>query len=133
MDRPTVWAYEVGYLLTGSHFLLGLAYTLREGSWTFKDSIRFTQPGCETIGGTSGSPIISASSYEVIGVNNTTNESGARCTVDNPCEIDSMGNVTFEKGASYGQQLYQLYTCVNSSNGIDLNIPGCKLQKPATP
>ncbi|HYF58866.1 MAG TPA: TRAP transporter small permease subunit [Burkholderiaceae bacterium] len=28
---PTVWAYEVGYILTGSHFLLGLAYTLREG------------------------------------------------------------------------------------------------------
>lgn len=31
LDAPTVWAYEVGYLLTGSHFLLGLAYTLREG------------------------------------------------------------------------------------------------------
>ena len=29
LDRPTVWAYEVGYILTGSHFLLGLAYTLR--------------------------------------------------------------------------------------------------------
>ena len=28
---PTTWAYEVGYILTGSHFLLGLAYTLREG------------------------------------------------------------------------------------------------------
>jgi TRAP-type mannitol/chloroaromatic compound transport system permease small subunit len=31
MGAPTVWAYEVGYVLTGSHFLLGLAYTLREG------------------------------------------------------------------------------------------------------
>jgi len=28
---PTIWAYEVGYLLTGSHFLLGFAYTLRQG------------------------------------------------------------------------------------------------------
>jgi TRAP-type mannitol/chloroaromatic compound transport system permease small subunit len=26
---PTIWAYEVGYFLTGSHFLLGIAYTLR--------------------------------------------------------------------------------------------------------
>jgi TRAP-type mannitol/chloroaromatic compound transport system permease small subunit len=26
---PTIWAYEVGYILTGAHFLLGLAYTLR--------------------------------------------------------------------------------------------------------
>ncbi|TSA12201.1 MAG: TRAP transporter small permease subunit [Betaproteobacteria bacterium] len=31
MNAPTIWAYEVGYLLTGSHFLLGMAYTLREG------------------------------------------------------------------------------------------------------
>ncbi len=29
MDAPTIWAYEVGYILTGSHFLLGMAYTLR--------------------------------------------------------------------------------------------------------
>ncbi len=28
---PTVWAYEVGYILTGSHFLLGMAYTLQTG------------------------------------------------------------------------------------------------------
>lgn len=28
---PTIWAYEVGYTLTGSHFLLALAYTLRQG------------------------------------------------------------------------------------------------------
>jgi len=32
MGRPTIWAYEVGYLLTGSHFLLGMAYTLRDGA-----------------------------------------------------------------------------------------------------
>jgi TRAP-type mannitol/chloroaromatic compound transport system permease small subunit len=31
MGAPTIWAYEVGYILTGSHFLLGLAYTLRAG------------------------------------------------------------------------------------------------------
>ncbi len=28
---PTIWAYEVGYSLTGAHFLLALAYTLRQG------------------------------------------------------------------------------------------------------
>ena len=32
MQAPTVWAYEVGYILTGSHFLLAMAYTLREGA-----------------------------------------------------------------------------------------------------
>ena len=31
MQAPTVWAYEIGYILTGSHFLLGMAFTLRAG------------------------------------------------------------------------------------------------------
>ena len=30
-DAPTVWAYEIGYMLTGSHFLLAMAFALREG------------------------------------------------------------------------------------------------------
>ncbi len=30
-DSPTIWAYEVGYMLTGSHFLLAMAFALREG------------------------------------------------------------------------------------------------------
>jgi TRAP-type mannitol/chloroaromatic compound transport system permease small subunit len=30
MGAPTDWAYEVGYILTGAHFLLGLAYTLKQ-------------------------------------------------------------------------------------------------------
>lgn len=32
-EAPTVWAYEVGYVLTGSHFLLGMAYTLQKGQF----------------------------------------------------------------------------------------------------
>ena len=31
MGAPTVWAYEIGYMLTGSHFLLARAYTLQAG------------------------------------------------------------------------------------------------------
>src|SRR6266536_2984540 len=49
---------------------------LREGSWTWQSSIKYQQPGCETIGGTSGSPVVSTSTGEVIGVNNTGNEDG---------------------------------------------------------
>lgn len=106
---------------------------LREGGWSWQDSIRYTQPGCEVIGGTSGSPIVNVDTKEVIGINNTGNESGGRCTVNNPCEVDSMGNVTFEKGASYGQQLYQIYRCVDDMGRFNLNAAGCGLQKPATP
>ncbi|HEX6321097.1 MAG TPA: TRAP transporter small permease subunit [Burkholderiales bacterium] len=31
MGAPTLWAYEVGYMMMGTHFLIGLAYTLRQG------------------------------------------------------------------------------------------------------
>jgi TRAP-type mannitol/chloroaromatic compound transport system permease small subunit len=31
-SAPTIWAYEIGYTLTGSHFLLGMAYTLAVGA-----------------------------------------------------------------------------------------------------
>lgn len=27
--QPTIWAYEIGYILTGAHFLLAMAFTLR--------------------------------------------------------------------------------------------------------
>jgi TRAP-type mannitol/chloroaromatic compound transport system permease small subunit len=32
-NAPTIWAYEVGYMLTGTHFLLGMAYTLQQGQF----------------------------------------------------------------------------------------------------
>jgi TRAP-type mannitol/chloroaromatic compound transport system permease small subunit len=30
-NRPTIWAYDVTYMLYGSHFMLGAAYTLHRG------------------------------------------------------------------------------------------------------
>lgn len=100
---------------------------LREDVWTMTDSIRYSRPGCETIGGTSGSPITKAGTRIVIGINNTGNENGKKCTMNNPCEIDLNGNITFTKGVSYGQQTYQIYSCLNSSREIDLTVQGCLL------
>lgn len=102
-------------------------YKMKEADWTFRDSIRYSKPGCNTIGGTSGSPIINTNTYEVIGINNTGNENGGKCSMDNPCEIDEKGNVTVVKGASYGQQTYWVYSCLNANRQIDLNIKGCLL------
>ena len=31
LGEPTLWAFEIGYMVMGTHFLIGLAYTLREG------------------------------------------------------------------------------------------------------
>lgn len=30
LGEPTLWAFEVGYMVMGTHFLVGMAYTLRE-------------------------------------------------------------------------------------------------------
>lgn len=103
--------------------------TLKEDDWTMHESILYSRPGCFTKGGTSGSPIISVKTGEVIGVNNTGNESGQKCTMNNPCEIDENGKVTAEKGRAYGQQTHWLYGCLAGKNEIDLNLPGCKLAK----
>lgn len=100
---------------------------LKEASWVMKDSVRFSRPGCETIGGTSGSPILAAGSRTVVAINNTGNEDGDKCTMNNPCEVDGSGNITYQKGYSYGQQTYWVYSCLNSESEFDLETPGCTL------
>jgi V8-like Glu-specific endopeptidase len=102
-------------------------YQLKEGGWLNEDSIRYSRPGCEVYGGTSGSPIVAYGTRTVIGINNTGNESGQRCTENNPCEIDQRGNVSFVKGYSYGQQTYWVTTCLNPNLDLDLRVAGCML------
>ncbi|QDQ13410.1 S1 family peptidase [Streptomyces spectabilis] len=108
----------------------GFAYRLKEGQWTWKDSVRYTS-ACQTIGGTSGSPVIDDQTGKVVALNNTGNEDGQRCTDNNPCEVDENGKVTVRQGINYGQQTYTLVPCIGAGNKIDLNRPGCTLPKPA--
>ncbi|MEU2564337.1 serine protease [Streptomyces longispororuber] len=108
----------------------GFVYRLKEGRWTWKDSVRYTS-ACQTIGGTSGSPVIDDATGKVVAVNNTGNEDGQRCTDNNPCEVDESGRVTVRRGINYGQQTYTVVPCVGTGNKIDLSRPGCTLPKPA--
>ncbi|MFE9019956.1 serine protease [Streptomyces sp. NPDC007808] len=107
----------------------GFVYRLKEGDWTFKDSVRYTS-ACNTIGGTSGSPVIDQATNKVVAVNNTGNEDGQRCTVNNPCEVDESGNVTVRQGINYAQQSYQIPACFGVDNKLDLSASGCVLPKP---
>lgn len=117
--------WERGYSCNIDKFI----FQLGEAGWLFNDSIKYTQPGCDTIGGTSGSPIIEAGTRNVIGVNNTGNDAGEECTMNNPCEMDQAGNIVVDKGASYGQQTYIFYSCLSPDFQIDLSIQGCLLTK----
>ncbi|MFF1412919.1 serine protease [Streptomyces sp. NPDC058289] len=107
----------------------GFAYRLKEGEWTWKDSLRYTS-SCNTIGGTSGSPVIDTTTGKVVAVNNTGNEDGGSCTMNNPCEVSESGAVTVRQGINYAQQTYIIVPCVGPGNTIDLNRPGCTLPKP---
>lgn len=105
----------------------GFAYNLKEDKWLWEDAIRYSSTGCNTIGGTSGSPILEANTRKVIGVNNTGNEDGQKCTMNNPCEVDENGNVKYQKGQNYGQQTYWIYSCLNAQSEFDPTKPGCAL------
>ncbi|MEU0072144.1 serine protease [Streptomyces sp. NPDC006332] len=107
----------------------GFAYRLKEGEWTWKDSVRYTS-ACQTIGGTSGSPVIDNATGKVVAVNNTGNEDGGRCTDNNPCEVAADGTVTVRKGINYAQETYQIPACFGLDNKLDLSRSGCTLPKP---
>ncbi|ARF80913.1 hypothetical protein HS99_0007385 [Kitasatospora aureofaciens] len=108
----------------------GFVPTLREDQWTWHDSLRYSS-GCNTTHGTSGSPIIDSASGRIVGINNTGNDDGEMCTLNNPCEVAADGSTTATKGQSYGEETYWFTTCLNSSRAIDLTVPGCLLTKPA--
>ncbi|MEU5537253.1 trypsin-like peptidase domain-containing protein [Streptomyces sp. NPDC020362] len=107
----------------------GFVYRLQEGDWTWKDSLRYTS-ACNTIGGTSGSPVIDTTTGKVVAVNNTGNEDGERCTENNPCEVDENGNVTVRKGINYAEETYIIPACFTTGNKLNLDASGCTLPKP---
>ncbi|MET9293738.1 serine protease [Streptomyces sp. NPDC003077] len=107
----------------------GFVHRLKEGEWTWKDSVRYT-PACKTIGGTSGSPVIDHTTGKVTAINNTGNEDGGRCTVNNPCEVDENGTVTVRQGINYAQETYYITKCFGVGNKLDLYKDGCQLPKP---
>lgn len=104
----------------------GFVWKIREDQWTFTDSIRYTA-SCDTIGGTSGSPIIARGDRMVVAINNTSNESGQRCTLNNPCEVSEDGEVTVRRGVRYGQQTYQAYSCLSPDFTFDVTRSDCAL------
>ncbi|MFD7978752.1 trypsin-like serine peptidase [Streptomyces sp. NPDC059071] len=107
----------------------GFVNQLREGNYVWLDSVRYTS-GCNVTGGTSGSPVIDTSTGQVVAVNNTGNEKGESCTLNNPCEVDADGEVTVRKGTNYAQETYYIPVCFGPGSRLDLSRTGCGLPRP---
>lgn len=81
---------------------------------------------CTLISGMSGSPVLSLD-HQIVGIANTGNEDGEKCTLNNPCEVEDDGSVRVDKGRNYGQQTHLVYSCLNKLRQIDVSVPGCSL------
>jgi hypothetical protein len=103
---------------------------LREGGYEQENALRYTS-ACEPGHGTSGSPLIAPDGRTVVGLHNTSNDKGKRCTENNPCEVDAKGRVTVRKGAHYGQQVAAVPACLAPGSELDLSHPDCALTRPA--
>lgn len=105
--------------------LNGFVYRLLEYHWTWNKSLRYSDDGCHVIGGTSGSPVLDSNRVQ-IGINNTINEDGQRCTLNNPCEKNRKGDISVHQNRGYGQQTWFFYTCLSGTT-LDFTKKGCKL------
>lgn len=104
------------------------AHEVHEEGYVWQDSVRYSRPGCEVIGGTSGSPVVTADGTRtVVAINNTINEDGEQCSMNNPCEVDEKGGVSYHQGYGYAEQTYWIYSCLTADNQLDLSIAGCQL------
>ncbi|TKK78802.1 trypsin-like serine protease [Herbidospora galbida] len=101
---------------------------LREGAYQQDDAIRYAAgKDCAPAHGTSGSALLAPDGTTIVGIHNTHNEAGGRCTDDNPCEVGPGGTVTAVKGRSYGQQVYLIGACLTKGSRLDLSRKGCAL------
>lgn len=99
---------------------------LLESPWEWSDAYKLS--GCRADRqALSGSPLISASDNKIVGVFNTANDDGQRCTINNPCEAYSNGDTVVEKGGAYAQRVDQILTCLDSEGRFNVDNPSCLL------
>lgn len=73
------------------------------------------------------SPLVASDGETVVGIHKTHNDTGEKCTDDNPCEVGPDGTVTAVRGRSYGQQVSTLTACLAEGSKLDLSRDGCTL------
>lgn len=140
LPRPVTIAGRDGYPNPGDRLLMAYSSSrpqctveavvshLREAGYQQDGAVRYAPSDtCVSRPGYSGSVLLSRDGNTVMGINNTHNRDGERCTEGNPCEVGRDGTVKALKGASYGQQVHRIAACLTKGSQIDLRR--CALEK----
>lgn len=106
----------------------GYPHSLLEGRYRLSSPIRLEEMD-ELVDGSSGSPLVSETTGQVVGIYTTANEGGELCTSDNPCEIGKNGKKEAFLHQNYGQVISGLYSCLDENFQIKASLVGCKLVK----
>ncbi len=105
--------------------------TIQEAIYQWDKSIRHR---CSTIGGMSGSPMVSLKSNRVVAIVNTGVNDEAlpqpECSWNRPCEISNDGRVATFPDENYAQRVNTIPFCFDSKGMFNLNLPSCGLEKP---
>jgi hypothetical protein len=110
---------------------LGESVNLREHIYHWDKSIRHN---CSTVGGMSGSPVVSLNTNRVVAIVNTGVNDDAllqpECSVNRPCEISRDGRVTTVPQANYAQRVNHIPSCFDRKGIFNLDLLSCQLEKP---
>lgn len=102
--------------------------TLREDGYEQHDALRMKAgDDCETFPGFSGAALVAPDGETVVGINNSNNREGEKCTENGPCEVGAGGKIEVFTNQAYGQQVALLNDCITGGSGADLDAAGCDL------
>lgn len=109
----------------------GQSVNLNEDVYQWQNSVRHR---CSTIGGMSGSPMISRKTNRVVAIVNTgVNDDAIKepeCSWNRPCEVSNSGKKLTLPDENYAQRVDAIPTCFDQKGVFNLNIASCKLEKP---
>lgn len=109
----------------------GQSVNLIEDVYQWQNSVRHR---CSTIGGMSGSPMISQKTNRVVAIVNTGVNDDAlaqpECSWNRPCEVSNNGKKLTLPEENYAQRVNAIPTCFDPKGVFNLNLAGCTLEKP---
>ena len=109
----------------------GQSVNLNEDIYQWQNSVRHR---CSTVGGMSGSPMISQRTNRVIAIVNTgVNDDSIKqpdCSWNRPCEVSRNGGILTLPEENYAQRIEAIPTCFDQKGMFNLNLASCRLEKP---